>query len=111
MDIGRTAVELTPSPRDSGRAVMVNVKFNGADFTGSNMDGLDMVGATDLPQDDNVNKVTDTPFPALGHNGKVMVAFTCGPTKLGNTTSGTTCQNNTNGPCTLIVGAYKVNEG
>ena len=96
-DDGTRATQLTPSSDDiHTRASARGADIRGADFTGANMDGLNMQNAC--------YSTTTGPFESvyIGFAGKeIPVAFTYGPTVLGNTTSNTTCPNGADGPCSL----------
>ena len=60
------------------------------------MDGLNMRGATVSTAKGEFEKLY------VGFAGAtVPVAFDYGPTRLGTTTSGTTCPNGSEGPCAL----------
>lgn len=97
LDNGSTATELTPSSDVTHTPASVyQADIRGTNFTGANMDGLDMRGATFSTSSGEFEQIY------IGYNGaKVPVAFDFGPTILGNTTSGTTCPDGNNGPCTL----------
>ena len=96
-DNGSVAVQLTPSSDVTHQdASVYQADIRGVNFTGANMDGLDMRGAT-------VSTSSGTFEQSFtGYAGqKVPVAFEYGPTQLGNTTQTTQCPNGSSGPCTL----------
>jgi uncharacterized protein YjbI with pentapeptide repeats len=97
LDNGTTPTQLTPSSDTTHTPASVyEAHLEGADFTGANMDGLNMRGATVATAKGVFEKIYD------GFAGaKIPVAFDYDPTRLGTTTSGTTCPNGSNGPCTL----------
>ena len=97
LDNGSTPVELTPSSDVTHTPASVyQADIRGTNFTGANMDGLDMRGATFSTASGEFENIY------IGYNGvKVPVAFNFGATLLGNTTSGTTCPDGSNGPCSL----------
>jgi Pentapeptide repeats (8 copies) len=70
--------------------------LRGANFTGANMDGLDMREGNYTTSGGEFEQIY------TGYqNKKVPVAFKFGAPLLGNTTSGTTCPNGQSGPCSL----------
>jgi uncharacterized protein YjbI with pentapeptide repeats len=96
-DNGSTPTALTPSS-DSVHtpASVYEAHLEGADFTGANMDGLNMRGATVATTSGSFQQVYDS------YGGsKVIVSFDYAPTRLGTTTGNTTCPNGEAGPCSL----------
>lgn len=96
-DNGATATQLTPSSDETHTpAGVFKADLRGADFTGANMDGLDMREATVASAGGSFEKLF------VGYGGaKVPVAFDYQPTRLGDTTKETTCPDGTPGPCTI----------
>ena len=96
-DNGSVATQLTPSS-DSVHtpASVYEAHLEGADFTGANMDGLNMRGAIVATASGSFQQVYDS------YGGsKVIVSFDYVPTRLGTTTGNTTCPNGDAGPCSL----------
>ena len=96
-DNGSVATQLTPSS-DSVHtpASVYEAHLEGADFTGANMDGLNMRGAIVATASGSFQQVYDS------YGGsKVIVSFDYAPTRLGTTTGNTTCPNGDAGPCSL----------
>lgn len=96
-DNGGVPTQLTPSSDPTHTPASVyQADIRGTNFTGANMDGLDMRDATYSTSGGTFEKIF------AGYNGaKVPVAFKYGPTLLGNTTSGTVCPDGNSGPCSL----------
>ncbi|WP_404391782.1 pentapeptide repeat-containing protein [Humibacillus xanthopallidus] len=96
-DNGSTPTALTPSS-DSVHtpASVYEAHLEGADFTGANMDGLNMRGATVATTPGRFQQAYDSYGGA-----KVIVSFDYAPTRLGTTTGNTTCPNGDAGPCSL----------
>ena len=92
---GAQATELNPSSDETHTAASVyKADIRGTIFTGANMDGLDMRGATVSTGSGQFQKAF------TGYDGKIVpVAFQFGATVLGNTTSNTTCPDGNSGPC------------
>jgi len=84
---GGTATQLTPSSDVTHTPASVyQADIRGANFSGANMDGLDMREATPFPPAAEFEQIFK------GYQGQqVEVAFKFAATVLGNTTSGTTC--------------------
>ena len=91
---GSVPTKLTPSNRDGSAASIYQADIRGTDFTGADMDWLDMVGAIVATEGDFFGK-TFTGY----NNAKVMVTFNYDPTVFGNTTSNTKCPDGNSGPC------------
>ena len=80
-------------------ASVYKADLRGANFTGANMDGLDMREAECSTTTGLFQQVY------LGYSGtKVPVSFHYPATHLGVTTGGTTCPDGQAGPCTLRAG-------
>ncbi|WP_382403368.1 pentapeptide repeat-containing protein [Flexivirga alba] len=96
-DNGATATSLTPSSDPTHTPASVyTAHLEGTNFSGANMDGLNMREATVSTSGGDFEKIYS------GFGGvKVPVAFHYGPTQLGTTTSNTTCPAGNNGPCSL----------
>ena len=96
-DNGANSTQLTPSSDVTHTPASVyKADIRGTNFTGANMDGLDMREATYATNGGSFEKV----YAAFG-GSKVPVAFDYNPTLLGDTTAGTTCPDGNEGPCTL----------
>ncbi|PYE13163.1 pentapeptide repeat-containing protein [Paraburkholderia silvatlantica] len=94
---GTTPAQLTPSSDDSHTdATVYQADIRGVDFTGANMDGLDMGGAA-FSTEPSTCQLTYT----IPNDDPIIVVVAYGVTKLGNTTSNTICPNGQNGPCSL----------
>ena len=91
---GWVPTKLTPSSRDGSDASIYQANIRGTDFTGANMDWLDMIGAAVTTKGDFFGKN----FTGY-QNASVPVAFTYGPTIFGNTTQNTKCPDGNPGPC------------
>jgi uncharacterized protein YjbI with pentapeptide repeats len=100
-DDGGSPAQLTPSSDVTHTPASVyHADIRGVNFTGANMDGLEMRGAT--------VSTTGGEFAreVAGFGGAtVPVAFKYGPTLLGNTTASTLCPDGSNGPCSLSAAA------
>lgn len=95
---GRTATQLTPSSDVTHTPASVyKADLRGANFTGANMDGLDMREAQYSTTKGLFEKVY------LDYWGKkVPVSFEYPATQLGVTTRNTTCPDGHDGPCVLL---------
>jgi uncharacterized protein YjbI with pentapeptide repeats len=91
---GSVQTQLTPSNRDGSDASSAHADIRGTDFTGANMDGIDMVGAIVGAS----GGFFETKFTGYDHVS-IPVAFNYGPTLFGNTTSNTKCPDGNSGPC------------
>ena len=96
-DNGSAATQLTPSSDSTHTPASVyKADIRGTNFTGANMDGLDMREAGYSTTSGDFEKLYD------GFAGtKVPVAFRYAATQLGTTTGATTCPDGNDGPCTL----------
>jgi uncharacterized protein YjbI with pentapeptide repeats len=96
-DNGSSATQLTPSSDSTHTPASVyKADLRGTNFTGANMDGLDMREASYSTSSGEFEKLYD------GFGGtKVPVAFRYAATQLGVTTAATTCPDGHDGPCTL----------
>jgi uncharacterized protein YjbI with pentapeptide repeats len=99
-DNGAQPTELTPSSDVTHTpASIYQADIRGTNFTGANMDGLDMRGA--------ITSASGGEFRHIYkdfHGQPVPVAFDYGATVLGNTTSSTTCPDGSSGPCSISAG-------
>jgi uncharacterized protein YjbI with pentapeptide repeats len=93
---GGNATEFTPSRRMGNAASIYKADISGTDFTGANMDGLDMNKAK-VATENGYFQQTFTGYK----NASVLVSFNYGPTKFGNTTKNTTCPDGNGGPCSV----------
>lgn len=100
-DNGTIATQLTPSSDTTHTpASLYEADIRGTNFSGANMDGLDMRGAVFSTAAGEFANVY------VGYaDKKVPVAFTYEATVLGDTTTGTTCPDGSSGPCRLTATA------